>query len=293
MGIRERLCFEISRRLLRPPDPHTADFDAYGKWRTEELAAQWQHFSDGEIQGMDVLDFGCGMGNLCYLLARLEPKKIIGVELNPIHVEWLEDLRRKSSQPEAAFIQFVQGSKDSLPFADASFDTLLAFDCVEHIMEPEGIMREWFRVLRPGGKVLIWWSPYRSPWGPHMEAVVPIPWAHVIFGERAVMRTAARIYDLEEFAPRPWHFDADGRRKPNVWREWSTFQEQGYINQLTVAAFHEIVGRIGFHVARFDAHGFKGTPVRKLIGATLVRVPILGEYMTSYYIVECAKPLAR
>lgn len=103
--------------------------------------------------------------------------------------------------PLGVEVDFVPGSTDALPFPDGSFDTLLAFDCLEHVMSPEPILREWHRVLRPGGRCLIEWYPYKGPWGPHMESLVPIPWAHVIFGERAIFRTAEAIYDLPEFVP--------------------------------------------------------------------------------------------
>jgi len=56
-------------------------------------------------------------------------------------------------------------------------DTLLAFDCLEHVMSPLPILQDWYRVLRPGGRCLIEWFPYKGPWGPHMESLIPIPWA--------------------------------------------------------------------------------------------------------------------
>ena len=85
-------------------------------------------------------------------------------------------------------------------------------------MSPESILRDWFRVLRPNGRCLIEWFPFKGPGGPHMESLIPIPWAHVIFGERAMFRAAEMIYDLPEFVPRHWDLDERGKKKPNKWR---------------------------------------------------------------------------
>jgi SAM-dependent methyltransferase len=290
VGIRERLCYEIARRMIKPPPARNLDMNSYNEWRRSELEGQWHFFSSDDIRGRDVIDFGCGAGSLSFALAELEPKQIVGIELDPRVVDEANANARKDAR--YARIRFVTGAADRLPFDDETFDTILAFDCVEHVMEPEPIFDEWKRVLRPGGKVLIWWSPYRSPYGPHMEGIVPIPWAHVIFGQRAMLRAAARIYDSDDFIPLSWHLDERGKKKPNAWKKWASFREQGYINELTQDQFLEIARRVGLSVTRFEAHSFSGSVVRRLIGHALVKLPLLGEFMTSYYVVECTRPAA-
>lgn len=79
-----------------------------------------------------------------------------------------------------------------------------------------------------------------------MEALIPIPWAHVIFGERAMLRAAEMIYDLPEYVPRHWDLDEHGHKKSNKWRAWTTLDEPGYINKLDVAEFRRLVRDAGF-----------------------------------------------
>lgn len=290
VAVRDELCFQISRRLMKPPGAHTSSYDAYSDWRQRELEAQWRHFAADDVKNKDVVDFGAGFGNLTFYLAeKLAPKSIIGVELEALGFEQAEKLRAKKNGAHIDRVRFMRGELDRVPLPSESADTILAFDCMEHVSAPEAILLDFARVLRPGGKVLIWWSPYRGPWGPHMEAVVPVPWAHVLFGERAMLRTAARIYDLDSFVPRPWHFNDDGTRKPNVWKEWSSFKEQGYINQLTVADFEGLAARTGLSISRLEPHGFSGSTLRRTVGGMLARLPLLGEWMTSYFIVECTR----
>lgn len=285
-GIRERICFELSKRMIKPAPPRHESFEVYDQWRRDELSGQWRYFSNDDIRGKDVVDFGCGAGDLSFIVAEHEPRSIHGIETDPEVLARARAALAAWNHPARERISFMLGQTDRMPLPDRSHDTLLAFDCLEHIMEPLPIMREWRRVLRPGGKILIWWSPYKSPYGPHLEALVPIPWAHVIFGERAILRAAERIYDLEAFEPRPWHLAEDGTRKPNPLAGLNSFAQQGYLNQLDVKKFFAVVKEAGLEVSRLDAHTFSGTPVRKAIGEALVRLPVVGEYMTSYYIIE-------
>lgn len=47
----------------------------------------------------------------------------------------------------------VYGDAADLPFASGSFDTILCTEVLEHVIEPEKVVSEFFRVLRPGGTI--------------------------------------------------------------------------------------------------------------------------------------------
>jgi len=291
MDLRTRLCFALSRRLMRPPLERAADARAYAAWRTSDVAAAWADFDDGYVAGKDVLDFGCGDGPLTFFLAgRTRPSRIVGVDIDAGAIERAHAALTEANGGKNGMVEFLLGSPDCIPAADASFDTLLAFDCLEHVMSPAVAVREWHRVLRPGGRCLIRWFPYRGPWGPHMEALVPIPWAHVLFGERAMLRTAALVYDLPAFVPRHWDLDDQGRKKPNKWRQWTSFDEQGYINKLSMGQFRRIATEAGFHVARHDRRSFSGPFPRRALARLLMNMPLVGEYFTSHVIIELQRP---
>src|SRR5262249_24112050 len=104
-----------------------------------------------------------------------------------------------------------------------------------------------------------------------------------------VLKTGARIYDLESFQPRPWHFQADGSKKPNPLNGVESFAQQGYLNALDVPTFRKMADEAGLDVTRCEPHTFAGSPLRKLVGSTFLNVPILGEYVTSFLIVECTR----
>jgi hypothetical protein len=114
-----------------------------------------------------------------------------------------------------------------------------------------------------------------------MESLVPIPWAHVLFGEHALLRAAERLYDDPQFEPRHWDLDEQGRKKPNKWRAWSSFDEQGYINKLDVASFESLVSTSGLRIDRLDRRSFGGSPLRRGVGRALMNMPWIGEYFVS------------
>jgi SAM-dependent methyltransferase len=292
MDFATRACFALSRKLMKPPVERTVDYDLYADWRDESLSASWGHFDDATIAGKDVLDFGCGGGQLVYFLGRKKSaRSIVGVDID------LDALARAQARLDAGRddvgavqLSFVPGSENGLPLGDASVDVVTAFDCLEHVMAPAPIMAEWFRVLRPGGRVLIEWFPFKGPWGPHMEALIPVPWAHVLFGERAMFRAAAELYDDAAFVPRHWDLDADGTKKPNKWRQWDRFADQAYVNELDVAGFRRLVRGSGLTVARMDRYGFgRGGGIKQRIGDALMALPVLGEYATSFAVIELSK----
>lgn len=293
MDLRTRACFALSRRLMRPPAKRTIDYGTYRDWRNASLSRSWSAFSDAHVTDRDILDFGCGDGPLSlYLAHEKHPKSITGVDLKPEGIARAKAALADHPPPTGVNVEFIVGTEEGVPVQDRSFDTLVAFDCMEHVMAPASILREWFRVLRPGGRCLIEWFPYKGPWGPHMEALVPIPWAHVLFGERAMFRTAEMIYDLPEFVPRHWDLDENGEKGPNKWRAWSSFDEQGYINKLDVAKFQTLARDAGFCIDRLERHSFGGSALRRLAGKTLMGMPLIGEYFASYLIIELQRPEA-
>lgn len=98
------------------------------------------------VTGNDILDAGCGEGVTLEKLVKLFPQaRVIGLDAEPENLE----ICRKHGLP-------VQGgSLYELPFADASFDTVLFAEVIEHLEAPEKALEEIFRVLRPGGRVII------------------------------------------------------------------------------------------------------------------------------------------
>lgn len=269
----------------------TTNKDHYRSWRAEELRNQLTlYFDPRTIEGYQVLDFGCGTGELCALMAEHNPKHIVGVELSKDAVN-----RARASQADAkkstnASIEFIHAArKKTVPVDDATIDLISCFDVVEHIADVSFTLQEWRRMLKPGGKVWIWWSPWRGPFGHHMESLIPLPWVHLIFPERSMFEACAELYDSPDFVPRIWDTDtATGLKKPNKWRSQQQFHP--FLNRLTQRGFEREVHNAGLQIDRRDIHGFSGS-WKSRATRMLLPVPVLGDCFVSFYVYELSKQI--
>ena len=95
-----------------------------------------------------VLDAGCGTGGLLATLRATRP------DLTLIGVEWADQAAHRAAEKSGAAI--ARGSVNALPFADASFDAVLAADVLCHAaVDPATALAELRRVLLPGGRLVI------------------------------------------------------------------------------------------------------------------------------------------
>jgi len=102
--------------------------------------------SDDSLAGRLVLDLGCGMGGLSTALA-LEGADVRPVDFNRhyCHITRLRGLRYGLE------LSPVNAAGEALPFPDAHFDIIMCVDVLEHVRDPEALLSEVSRCLKPGG----------------------------------------------------------------------------------------------------------------------------------------------
>ena len=122
----------------------TADFEQ----AAENLS--WQVCLAGNIEnGLSVLDVGCGFGGtIAHINDHFKNMTLVGLNLDE---RQLIRARERVLPLGENSLQFQQGNACQLPFADASFDVVLAVECIFHFPDREQFFKEAWRVLKPGG----------------------------------------------------------------------------------------------------------------------------------------------
>ena len=93
-----------------------------------------------------LLDIGGGTGGLAAPFAR-EGARVIVLEPNPRKVAYGRDRHEH--------VEFVEGRGEKIPFPDQSFDRAIAMFSFHHVEDPDAVLEEVRRVVRPSGRFLL------------------------------------------------------------------------------------------------------------------------------------------
>jgi SAM-dependent methyltransferase len=110
----------------------------------------------GVKPGDRVLDLGCGAGRHAYEAMRLGAR-VVAYDLDTAEIKDTAVLMESlvPDCPGGASGSAVNGDARYLPFADGSFDRVIAAEVLEHIPADAVVLRELTRVLRPGGTIAV------------------------------------------------------------------------------------------------------------------------------------------
>lgn len=219
-------------------------------------------FLQGQVdyRGKDVLDIGCGFGDLCLYVALNGAKRAVGVDVDCLRIE---GARRNAGaagltgQTEFCCCNFVTEFRP-----ETLFDVVFSLDAFEHVTDTLGCLRRAYQVLRPGGLLATLFGPlWYSPNGGHMGGFTPIPWVHLIFPERVVLKVREEQY-------RP---DQPAERYEDI---------PGHLSRMTVRRFQQSALAAGFRIRLLRLNPDKDVsrgdlfhPLNQLVNA----VPVLRE----------------
>ncbi len=147
-------------------DDPVALLRAESKTKTPWILAQIRaHFTLHNTTS--VLDVGCGAGFLSNALSAAG-LKVTGVDLSE------ESLKVAAQYDETKSVHYQKADAYHLPFADQSFDILTAMDFLEHVEDPALVIKEFSRVLKPGG-LFIFHTFNRNPLA-HLVIIRMVEW---------------------------------------------------------------------------------------------------------------------
>lgn len=288
MRAAELLLYQLARLFSRSQLAHSDEMketltsrDAYATYRLgrlrEILAAAGR--TGVSIDDRTVIDLGCSDGAISQGYLDAGAREVIGVDIDAAAIE---SARATHTSPG---LSFHHSSPARLPLEDQVADVMIAYDVFEHVSRPAELLEECFRVLHPGGKLLLGTWGWYHPFAPHLWSAMPVPWAHVVFSERTLLRACRRVYHSDWYQPNMHDLDEHGQRLPDKYVEESISTE--YLNKFLIRDFERV-----FEASSFDWTLYPQPFGSKLAGWTRIflKTPFLREFVTGYFWAVLTRP---
>jgi glycosyltransferase involved in cell wall biosynthesis/ubiquinone/menaquinone biosynthesis C-methylase UbiE len=168
----DRVAGDWEQVFLAAAQSTSASGREYDQWHSQvaarddlerDLASPWHRFAQsaaGKVDGLRVLDAACGRGQLSLWLAR-KGASVASVDFSFGAVALAHRRLQQELPGAAALCADVQ----ALPFAASSFDLVISCETLEHVPKPRDCVREFFRILRKGGILILTTENYLNLWG--------------------------------------------------------------------------------------------------------------------------------
>jgi len=255
------LIYRIDRLLPHPRVGGRESRRAYAEWEYEVgkdlLDEHAGHF--GPLIGKSILDIGCGLGGKTAAYAEAGAL-VVGVDIDHEYISQSVTFAR-SRGIEASFIV---GDAELLSFRQETFDLIIANDSLEHFLHPEKALSEFSRVLRPGGLLFLFFTPWRSPLGSHLYDYIRTPWCHLIFRE-SLIEELLRIVLQERDERQP---------EQEAGRLMEEFRTE--LNRITISRYRRILEERPELVIMYE----ELKPPKFTMLKPLTGIPLLNEFFT-------------
>ncbi len=236
-----------------------------------------------ELSGEMILDLGSGFGGRTVEFQRVTGGHCVGIEIDSrmagAALRFARSMGNKAS--------FSTGVGEFLPFADDTFDAVLCYDVLEHVLNPEKTLAEVYRVLKPAGLFLTVFPPYFHPKGAHLDGYASrLPYANALFPSNVLLNAIDEI--LEE--------RGDGYR-PQALRPGDRLYG---LNGITIRSFRRMLSRSRFEILRLELLPLVNKMIRQYdawkmryyawVFYPFSRVPFVQELFTHRIVAVLRKP---
>lgn len=273
-----RLTNRIFPKVVHPFNLQNDSQKTYAMWQFEKGEDTIRLFLDRYslddlFRDKRVLDLGCGAAGKSLYYVTQGAKKVTGVEIVSHYQAEAEALAEQLGLSDR--FEFVSASALDLPFPDGSFDTVIMNDFMEHISDPEGVLRESMRLLAPGGRIFINFPPYYHPYGAHLSDVINMPWVHLFFTEHMLVDA---YRDLVHGLP-----DEQERLDLRLAKYQNGKEYFGYINHMTLKRFGRILSAL-----QITPEYYAEIPLRSIV-RPLAKFPLTRELFVKMAVCVIAK----
>ena len=225
------------------------------------------------FEGKTVLDIGCGAAGKTMYYASCGVAHIYGMDVVDHYKEDAQAFAREKGMEDR--FTFIVGDAHHVPFDDASVDTIIMNDAMEHVADPLQVLRECYRILRPNGRLYVNFPPFNHPYGAHLKDVIGIPWVHVFFSDKTMIEAYKQLV-----APL---VDGEMRINFRIGKKEDGSEYFSYLNKISIRQFHRYLKQTPFSV-----YYYSEKPVRKWV-SFLGKVPGVKEFFTSMVVAVLEK----
>ncbi len=279
-GVAAMVCMRINRwfkplqtleLLKRDPRPEVRADYSYDVAQVH-FQNSMEFINKKEILHGEILDLGCGYGGMSAVLKENYPGRITGLDMEEKALMSARDFVFNVKHAANGEIRFVLGNAEDLPFSGNRFGLIYTVATMEHFGSPKKVLRECRRVLISGGRVFITFSPYYTYNGAHLFDFINIPWCHLFFSEKTLVRVWKKLSaEKPEMAKLNSAVDRHNDRLTGI-------------NKISVRTFRKMIKHSEFKVLKYREKTFNSRICR-----FLQRFPFFKELLTTEITVTLSK----
>ncbi|MEB3311073.1 MAG: methyltransferase domain-containing protein [Snowella sp.] len=141
---------------------HQGYYGPSGNYHVERRQAQidlieellhWTGYGTSKSEPQKILDVGCGIGGSSLYLAQKYNADVTGITLSPVQATRAAE--RSSDRGLQNQVHFQVANALNMPFADNQFDLVWSLESGEHMPDKTKFLAECYRVLQPGGTLML------------------------------------------------------------------------------------------------------------------------------------------
>lgn len=201
----------------KPIAPTPRNYAPSAMFDAAQRRVRWAH-NHVDLRDKDVLEIGCGSGVESWTIANNLGSRVHGIDVMELS-SW-ELLR--GERCEFSCLDLTRHN----PFADNTFDRVLSYTVWEHVRHPHALLKETYRIMKPGGLQWLRANLYAGPKASHRYRDILFPWPHLLFSDDVV-----REWDIKH-----------GRSPKGL----------SWVNRLTMHHYRAYFADVGFRVRRLD-----------------------------------------
>lgn len=228
----------------------------------EEYCGKLENFVKGKV----IAELACGGGGKSMYFVSIGAREARGCDLSEILVSQANDFAKKKGLSDRC--TYIVNDATKTPYDSAYFDIVMLPSILEHVSDPEALLREALRICKKGGKIIFNTEGYYHWLGHHLWDALPIPWMHLFTTEKQRVRLYKKA--VEDYP------DAKERVEFRIGVDAKGRENFDYLNHITLRKLERIFRKL-FREKLFSQKIYKVRTFRRKPLSYLGKMPFFRE----------------